>query len=98
MPVLLSDIISWVNPKVTYGYKEDQVTVVADHDGVLIVENLNGNRFSVNAKMVGDAVITGQITPVPEPKKQLVTVRPPSIRKSSSSKAVPKESSQTNLF
>lgn len=36
----------------TYGREGDEVKIISDRDGVLIVENRNGERFSVRCEKV----------------------------------------------
>jgi regulator of extracellular matrix RemA (YlzA/DUF370 family) len=47
MPILISDIISTFNKDKTYGKKGEAVVIVADHDNVVIVEKIGGERFPV---------------------------------------------------
>lgn len=44
---LKNDIRSHMHDEIIYGRQGQEVKVISDHDNVLIVENEDGNRFSV---------------------------------------------------
>lgn len=67
--ILSEDIKSIIKPENTYGKRGDSVVVICYHGSVAIVENLEGNRFPMQASL-----LTGQITS--DDKNELGTPRP----------------------
>jgi len=76
-----------------YGLAGDRVTIIADHDNVLIVENTVGSRFSVRREDIEfDEAVKVEEQPVVVEEKQ--TTR----KKSASKKSNPDNTSQQSLF
>lgn len=55
MPFLKTDVCG-VRAGTIYGKAGDEVKIIADHIGVLIVESLNGNRFAAKRDEVTEVV------------------------------------------
>lgn len=49
---LLADVFSHIKKTKQYGSRLDIVTVISDHDGVLIVQGKNKERFTVRKETV----------------------------------------------
>jgi hypothetical protein len=73
MPFLTDDIYSHVKKGFLYGSRGEQVTIVAIHGEVMIVENLKGNRYSVRQEKLSD-------TPVDEEGKPELVQAPKEIK------------------
>lgn len=96
----LLDDIYCSHQRTRYGSRGDPVTIIADHDNVLIVEDNKGKRFPVPRSSVTENLISETKEPesvikepdpvIPSPKK--AAPPPPTKRKRSG----PPE--QTNLF
>lgn len=54
---LKNDVHSFCNPKIVYGLQGDSVKLVSDHGQVLIVEGVNGKRFSVKQSELTSQII-----------------------------------------
>lgn len=88
--VLIRTIRSIVRPAEIYGNAGDQVTLIADHDEVLIVEDENKFRFPVKREEVSE-----------EDKPELIPDESPvlnttPVKNKKNKKAAPKE--QSSLF
>ena len=69
MPYLTKDIFSHSKKSLKYGSKGDEVKVIAHYSHVVIVENINGNRFSLCAIYLTDVQVEAEPpTPKPAPK------------------------------
>jgi hypothetical protein len=86
MPFLKEHIYSNFSNRL-YGAAGSQVTIIANHSNVQIVEDSLGNRYSVKTELIGDTALTV----VPELKAIETTIAGRSQKKKS---AV----AQSNLF